>query len=362
MSVYQRKWKARTGKEKVVWLVDVKFRHPDGRIERAKEKSPVQTRRGAEQYERQLRQAMLEGKRGRKEMTVKVFLEEFERVYVKGKLAWATQLAYGSTIRTHLLPAFGSRNLRDLCNSGVIARFAADLRAKNLTRSTERNTLGVLSRMLHVAQEWGYVESVPKIPLPKVPKPSFRFLSEGDLLKLLDAAGDYWQPAIFFAAMTGCRQGELWALEREQLDLENGVVRIDRAVYRGKVGMPKHGKVRTIEMSQGLVNFMREHLKVVPLNSKLVFPTERGTIRTERKADQGLRRVASHLVMKAVPLQVVQQLLGHSSIKETERYAHLSPHMRRDAVVQLDNLAFAAGLGRKRGAQPSEGAQAAGIA
>jgi site-specific recombinase XerD len=47
---------------------------------------------------------------------------------------------------------------------------------------------------------------------------------------------------------------------------------------------------------------------------------------------------ASHLVMRGVQLQVVQQLLGHARIEETMRYAHLSPHMRRDAVVHLDAL------------------------
>ena len=45
---------------------------------------------------------------------------------------------------------------------------------------------------------------------------------------------------------------------------------------------------------------------------------------------------ASNLVMKGVQLQVVQQLLGHSRIDETMRYANLSPHMKRDAVARLD--------------------------
>jgi len=62
----------------------------------------------------------------------------------------------------------------------------------------------------------------------------------------------------------------------------------------------------------------------------------------------GLRRIgwhvlrhtfASHLVMRGVPLVVVQKLMGHSSIGVTQRYAHLAPQIVRDAVLILDRPA-----------------------
>jgi len=44
---------------------------------------------------------------------------------------------------------------------------------------------------------------------------------------------------------------------------------------------------------------------------------------------------ASWLVMDGVSLYVVKDLLGHSSVTVTERYAHLSPTQGRAAVQRL---------------------------
>jgi site-specific recombinase XerD len=40
--------------------------------------------------------------------------------------------------------------------------------------------------------------------------------------------------------------------------------------------------------------------------------------------------------MRGVALKAVQELLGHSTIEMTMRYAHLSPDIRREAVQLLD--------------------------
>jgi site-specific recombinase XerD len=42
--------------------------------------------------------------------------------------------------------------------------------------------------------------------------------------------------------------------------------------------------------------------------------------------------------MRGAPLKAVQELLGHSDITMTMRYAHLSADVRRDAVRLLDGV------------------------
>ena len=58
MSVRRRRHMSKNGPV-VRWVVDINFWHPDGRYERVRKVSPVQTRKGAEQYDREMRKAML---------------------------------------------------------------------------------------------------------------------------------------------------------------------------------------------------------------------------------------------------------------------------------------------------------------
>jgi integrase len=45
---------------------------------------------------------------------------------------------------------------------------------------------------------------------------------------------------------------------------------------------------------------------------------------------------ASRLVQRGVPLNAVRDLLGHSSVAMSLRYAHLAPDQRREAVARLN--------------------------
>jgi hypothetical protein len=55
-----------TGRERWFWIVDVDWEAPDGSKTRVRKVSPIQTKRSAEEYERQVRDDLLMGRYGRR--------------------------------------------------------------------------------------------------------------------------------------------------------------------------------------------------------------------------------------------------------------------------------------------------------
>jgi hypothetical protein len=61
--------------------------------------------------------------------------------------------------------------------------------------------------------------------------------------------------------------------------------------------------------------------------------------------------------MRGVALKAIQELLGHSTMEMTMRYAHLSPDVRRDAVRLLDGPPAPAVPGQSETGQDTIGAR-----
>ncbi|MBR7962800.1 site-specific integrase [Burkholderia vietnamiensis] len=152
---------------------------------------------------------------------------------------------------------------------------------------------------------------------------------------------------IRLALSTGCRKNELLRLEWMRVDFERACFRLDGA-------HTKSGKRRLVPLNDIALSALRGQREWVERfcpGSPWVFSTELG--RPVFGLQKGFRAAceragiadfrlhdlrhtfASWLVMGGVSLYVVRDLLGHSSIAVTERYAHLSPDQGRSAVQSL---------------------------
>jgi len=253
------------------------------------------------------------------------------------------------TLRVHLKPAFGKLRL-DAIGPKQIEAYKATKVAARKTPKTINNHLTVLRKLLHVAAEWGKLKSIPPIRWMKVPQPEFDFLTFEESDRLIAATEPSWRAMIVVALRAGLRLGELCALRWDDVDLVAGRLLVRQSVARGIVGTPKNGRMREIPLSAFTVEALKAHRRG---KAKLVF-AQHGRMNKKdeckwplRRAcrNAGLREVgwhalrhtfASQLAMKGVPLGSIQELLGHSTIEMTMRYAHLSPEVGRAAVSLLD--------------------------
>jgi integrase len=335
------------------WIVDVKFRHPDGRVERFRRVPRVQTRRAAEQLERELLATLAGGGMRKEEEAPPLFADfarEFEDTYAMTNNKPSERASKEMILRVHLVPAFGTKRLDAITPLDIERYKAGKIKAGRSAKSVN-NHLTVLHKLLAVAVEWGKLRTVPTIKWLKVPRPEITWLSHEETARLVAAAEGTWRTMIFVGLHTGLRQGELLALEWQDVDLVAGKLTVRRNIVRGIVGTPKSGKPREVPLNATALAALKAHRSL----RRLVFTPAEGD-RHLRKNEcrrplygacrkAGLRQLgwhvlrhtfASHLVMAGAPLKSVQELLGHATIEMTMRYAHLSPEARQEAVRLLD--------------------------
>ena len=145
---------------------------------------------------------------------------------------------------------------------------------------------------------------------------------------------------VLFLLSTGARVGEALALRWQDVDFERGFVTLHTTKRAAK---GRRASVRHIPMN----DVLRELLEGLPKEGVRVLQISHNNIRRKfehacRLAKIGDCRIhdlrhtfASHLVMAGKDLNTVRELLGHTTLTMTLRYAHLAPEKAKDAVDAL---------------------------
>jgi integrase/recombinase XerD len=190
-----------------------------------------------------------------------------------------------------------------------------------------------------------------RISMPKIGRPLPRALSEGEVEALLEAPDtsdclghrDRTMLEVLYA--TGLRVTELVDLQKRQVNLNQGVLRI--------VG--KGDRERLIPLGEESLDWIERFMRgprteiLLDRQSDYLFPTRRGDHMTRqafwhlikryaKKADIDNRlsphtlrhAIATPLLNHGADLRVVQMLLGHSDLSTTQIYTHVARERLKD--------------------------------
>jgi integrase len=280
--------------------------------------------------------------------TLATFVQDRYLPFVKSyKRSWSTD---ESILRNYVLPALGALALDRITRDDVL-RLIQHHRQTHLPSSSNR-VLILCRYLFNLGLKWEIpgVTANPSKGIPRFQENNRRerYLSPDETQRLFKTLKDSLNPSLRdivpMLLLTGARKNEVLQARWEDLDLERRSWRIPH---------PKSGEARHVPLSDALLALLAS----LPSRTDGVwlFPNPRTgkpflsiyhSWDTARQA-AGLPEVrihdlrhsfASYLVNCGHSLYEVQTLLGHTQIKTTQRYAHLSQETLRAATNAVGQL------------------------
>ena len=278
---------------------------------------------------------------------------------------------YEQAMRLRLLDDLGAVRLSDI--SRITLQDLADrLLADGIDPSTIRNTFLPIRAIYRRAISRGEVAVNPTtgLTLPAVRGRRERIASPAEAAVLLDTLGNEHDRAIWATALyAGLRLGELQALRLEDVDLQAGVIRVERSWDKlaGVVDPKSRAGRRKVPIVAALRAPLAAHTlrrgstpglffgtNGMPLNRSMLMKRSMrawaaaavGVFLTGRPFPVELDPIGLHearhtcasiFIAAGVNVKALSTYLGHSSIQITlDRYGHLMPGSETEAVGLVD--------------------------
>ena len=306
---------------------------------------------------RKLKQELAGAGQGVKVWTVESFYERFLEEYCKPRMrSWNR---YALSFRS-LNAVLGHIPLKDFQRKDLYSYVA--MRKKQVSPATVNRDISAISKMFSYALECGYIDAHPLTRFSKLkePKKVFRPLSVQQFRALVEAIDEpYLQAMVATIGETGIRLGEATSLTWDRVDLGRRLLWVEKT---------KDNEPRELPISAyaagflvGLVRYL--HTPYVFISPKTGTRWVNGRKPLWRAAGRaGLKKVGFHdlrrfrctqWLLDGVDVRTVQQLMGHSDISTTMRYAgYVSSHALqgiRDAQAAEDLQADRATNGQQVG-------------
>jgi site-specific recombinase XerD len=261
---------------------------------------------------------------------------------VKRYLEWSavnhkSHVSYVGYCR-NLMDSFGSDTYIQKIENWEVQKHCKRRTDEGIKPASINREISCLKHMYHKAnEEWGMTTHNPaaKIKHLKENNERIRYLSDEEREKLLKACAEgpwYLLPIVQIAINTGMRRGEILNLKWKDIDNQNGFIRVQTS----KSGLPRDIPINSLLKS--LFNSItQDEENIFPIKEFVhSWETAKRTAGIDDLRFHDLRHeFASQLVMSGADLRTTQELLGHSNLRMTQRYTHLSENHKKEAVERL---------------------------
>jgi integrase len=301
-------------------------------------------------------------------MTVGQLLDRWYSDVLRHQVAPNAADNYKSIADNHIRPSLGNTKVSKLTTADV-DRLISQKVDSGLAISTVKRIRSVLAQALDQAMRWGSVNrNVAQLTRgPKEPRREGRTLTPTQAKQLLKSLEGHRNEALYSLMLsTGIRRGEVLGLQWADIDLKSGIMTVTRQLKRegGRLIVSDTKTARSrraLDLPAPMVASLKAHkarqaaeqlaLGDAWVNSGHVFTTTIGTPIDPRNFYREFKSIcktaglgdwhphelrhsaASLMLAEGVKLQVVSEVLGHSSIRMTsDVYGHILAPDRRAAA------------------------------
>lgn len=309
-------------------------------------------------------------------ITLNAYFEEWKHrreSQVKG----ATLFSYSVNYEKHVKKAMGNRKVQKVERREILALI--DRVSENSGNAAANHVKILLNQIFQSAVLDGIIKVNPVEHIPNrkmkgkrpIRETTHRALTESEINTFLSACKNSWYYNFFRLMLaTGMRCGECGALTWNDIDYVGGVIHVAHTITRNQEGKWVIGSTAKTEKSKRDIP-LNEEIKEILQNQRIndealrgnvislngsIFTTEKGTLITSNiltsiisstcnkvaKMGGDLKPFSSHALRdtfasmaykKGVPMNVIKELMGHSSYAMTaDLYGHIYDDQKKDAM------------------------------
>ena len=323
-----------------------------------KNKRGFKTKREAQQYEAEF------VKQARADMDM--MLSSFVEVYLKDKEVELKQRTLRNKrymFKTHVIPYLGNKKMNEITASDILAWQKAVKDSKDYSDAYLRMLQNQVTALFIHAQRIYYLKDNPCKRVKKMGRSdnrSLNFWTLEEYRKFINTFDKSSMHYLMFEILfwTGMREGELLALTKNDIDVGQMTLRINKTYFRLQgediITDPKtDSSIRTIDLPKFLVDEIQKYWNTLykhPSDARM-FPIvaealQHVMVRHIKKAEVKKIRVhdlrhshCAYLINQGVQPLIIKERLGHKDIKVTlNTYGHLYPSEQKKVANLLNDL------------------------